>query len=187
MGRHITQAPSRGDLVSDYLKTSIAPVAYANQVNQNGDAYNGFNLIVGDLTTASYVSNRTPERQSQKLTAGRYVVSNHLLDTPWPKAERLRQAFEQLDMDSLTRSVKRVFTTLKDTTPADDSYLPDTGISLEFERLLSSPFIISDDYGTRCSTVIVMHKSGRALLSEISFDEKGMETQRHDWPFFITA
>lgn len=187
MGRHITQAPSRGDLVSDYLKTSIAPVAYANQVNQNGDAYNGFNLIVGDLTTASYVSNRTPERQPQKLTAGRYVVSNHLLDTPWPKAERLRQAFEQLDMDSLTRSVKRVFTTLKDTTPADDSYLPDTGISLEFERLLSSPFIISDDYGTRCSTVIVMHKSGRALLSEISFDEKGMETQRHDWPFFITA
>lgn len=187
MGRHNPQAPSRGDLVSDYLKTSTSPVAYAEQINERADAYNGFNLIVGDLATASYVSNRTPERQPQSLASGRYVVSNHLLDTPWPKAERLRQAFEQLKMDSLARSVKCVFTTLKDTTPADDIYLPKTGISLEFERLLSSPFIISEDYGTRCSTVIVMHKSGRALLSEISYDAKGMETQRHDWPFFITA
>lgn len=187
IGRQIIQAPSRGDLVSDYLKTSVAPAAYADQVNKSADAYNGFNLIVGDLKTASYVSNRTPKRQPQNLAAGRYVVSNHLLDTPWPKAERLRQAFEQLEMDSLTRSVKRVFTTLKDTTPADDRYLPDTGVSLEFERLLSSPFIISDDYGTRCSTVIVMHKSGRALLSEVSYDENGIETQRHDWPFVVMA
>ena len=90
-------------------------------------------------------------------------------------------------MDTLARSVSRVFTTLKDTTPADDEHLPDTGISLEFERLLSSPFIISDEYGTRCSTVVVMHKSGRALLSEITYDAKGQETQRHDWPFSVNA
>lgn len=187
IGHHNTQAPSRGDLVSNYLKGVIAPAAYADQINKNADDYNGFNLIVGDLTTANYVSNRCPQRQPQTLDSGRYVVSNHLLDTPWPKAERLRHAFGQLEMESLTRSVTRVFTTLKDTTPADDRYLPDTGISLEFERLLSSPFIISDDYGTRCSTVIAMHKSGRALLSEISYDSKGLATQRHDWPFFVVA
>lgn len=184
---HIANAPSRGDLVSAYLKKSIAPTAYADHVNEHAGSYNGFNLIVGDLTTACYVSNRSPERRPQSLTSGRYVVSNHLLDTPWPKAERLRQAFEQLEMESLARSLKYVFSTLKDTTPADDIHLPNTGISLEFERLLSSPFIISEDYGTRCSTVIVMHKSGRALLSEISYDNQGTETQRHDWPFFITA
>lgn len=187
MGQQIAQAPSRGELVSHYLKNPVDPASYADQVSANAKAYNGFNLIVGDLKSASYISNRSPGGRPQPLGPGRYVVSNHLLDTPWPKAERLRQAFEQLDMDTLARSVKRVFATLKDTTPADDRYLPDTGISLEFERLLSSPFIISDNYGTRCSTVIVMHRSGRALLSEVSYDSAGKETQRHDWPFSISV
>lgn len=185
MGRNIMDAPSRGDLVSTYLTTSVNPADYADLINKKAASYNGFNLIVGDLTTASYISNRAPEAAPKNLITGRYVVSNHLLDTPWPKAERLRNAFEQLDMDSLARSVRLVFSTLKDTTPAEDSYLPDTGVSLEFERLLSSPFIISPDYGTRCSTVIVVHKSGRALLSEVSYDTAGIETQRHDWPFNI--
>lgn len=187
MGQNIDAAPSRGDLVSTYLKTSTPPGDYADQISQKALAYNGFNLIVGDLTTACYVSNRTPAPHPQTLTPGRYVVSNHLLDTPWPKTERLRQAFETLDMDSLSRSSRGIFTALKDTTPADDACLPDTGIDLEFERLLSSPFIISEDYGTRCSTVIVVHKSGRALLSEISYDPTGTESQRHDWPFHVTT
>ncbi len=185
MGRNIMDAPSRGDLVSTYLTTSLNATDYADQISKKAADYNGFNLIVGDLTTASYISNRAPDLAPKNLITGRYVVSNHLLDTPWPKAERLRKAFEHLDMDSLARSVRLVFTTLKDTTPAEDSYLPDTGVSLEFERLLSSPFIISPDYGTRCSTVIVVHKSGRALLSEVSYDTAGIETQRHDWPFNI--
>lgn len=179
----IADAPSRGDLVSNYLTTSIDAAGYVDSVNQKANTYNGFNLIVGDLSTAHYVSNRTPTQEPQSLGPGRYVVSNHLLDTPWPKAERLRQAFEHLDMDALARSLRIVFHTLKDTTPADDVFLPKTGISLEFERLLSSPFIISQDYGTRCSTVIVVHKSGRALLSEITYDNEGTEVQRHDWPF----
>lgn len=185
MGRNILDAPSRGDLVSNYLMISVSAADYANTVSQNANLYNGFNLIVGDLTTARYVSNRTQIPEPQSLGPGRYVVSNHLLDTPWPKAERLRQAFEQLDMDALTRSLRVVFNTLKDTTPADDVLLPKTGVSLEFERLLSSPFIISQYYGTRCSTVIAVHKSGRALLSEITYDHTGTEVQRHDWPFTI--
>lgn len=182
----MTEAPSRGDLVSNYLTTAVSPSHYTEGISEQASAYNGFNLIVGDLTQASYLSNRTPAPGPQQLGRGRYVVTNHLLDTPWPKAERLRQAFEQLDMDTLARSLKIVFTTLKDTTPADDASLPDTGFSLEFERLLSSPFIISPDYGTRCSTIIAVHESGRALLSEVSYDAAGLETQRHDWPFHIT-
>lgn len=185
-GTHIDNAPSRGALVSDYLTASTDPVAYASQVSHRADAYNGFNLIVGNLNTACYLSNRAPNRTPLTLGPGRYVVSNHLLDTPWPKAERLRQAFEQLDMDGLTRSLRVVFATLKDTTAADDASLPDTGLDKTLERLLSSPFIISPDYGTRCSSVIAIHRSGRALFSEISYDPQGRETQRHDWPFSVS-
>lgn len=185
MSHHSVAAPTRGDLVSAYLSGSESAQEYSWQVSQHANAYNGFNLIVGDLATACYISNRHTVSEPQTLVAGRYVVSNHLLDTPWPKAERLRQAFGQLDTSSLTHSLRAVFDTLKDTTPAEDKYLPQTGLSLERERLLSSPFIISPDYGTRCSTVIMVHKTGRALVSEISYDTAGMETQRHDWPFTI--
>lgn len=187
MGKQIADAPSRGDLVSSCLTTGISVADYVDTISQEADAYNGFNLIAGDLDTASYLSNRSPVPGRQELGPGRYVVSNHLLDTPWPKAERLRHMLEQLDMNSLTGSLRAVFDALKETTPADDSDLPSTGLSLERERLLSSPFIISPDYGTRCSTVILVHKSGQALLSEISYDVGGVETRRHDWPFRIVT
>lgn len=185
--KQIADAPSRGDLVSAFLTGSIPPADYVDKVSHKADAYNGFNLIAGDLNTASYLSNRSPVSGRQILGQGQYVVSNHLLDTPWPKAERLRHMFEQFDMDTLTHSLRTVFDVLKDTTPADDSDLPNTGLSLDRERLLSSPFIISPDYGTRCSTVILVHKSGQTLVSEISYDTAGTETQRHDWPFRIVA
>lgn len=185
IGKQIVDAPSRGDLVSAYLTTSTPAADYVGWVSKTADAYNGFNLIAGDLTTASYLSNRSPAPGRQALGHGRYVVSNHLLDTPWPKTERLRHMLEQLDMDSLAHSLRTVFDVLKDMTPADDKDLPSTGLNLERERLLSSPFIISPDYGTRCSTVVLVHKSGKALISEISYNAAGVETQRHDWPFRI--
>lgn len=184
-GHHSSGAPSRGELVSAWLTSANDLPTYIRELSGQADAYNGFNLIVGDLNAACYLGNRTPDPAPQMLGPGRYVVSNHLLDTPWPKAERLRQAFAQINMDSLTRSLRTVFATLKDTTPADDDSLPDTGIDRELERLLSSPFIISADYGTRCSSVIAVHRSGRALFSEISYDPSGREVQRHDWPFRI--
>lgn len=186
MGHTIIDAPSRGELVSDYLSGPASVADYAANLNQKANTYNGFNLVVGDLTAACYISNRTPLPGQRDLDSGRYVISNHLIDTPWPKATRLRQTFEQLDMDSLTHSLKSAFVALKDTTPADDNALPETGLSLERERLLSSPFIISPDYGTRCSTLILIHRSGRALVSETSYDLQGNEVQRHDWPFDIT-
>lgn len=184
-GRHNAHAPSRGALVSDFLTSNVHPQDYANKVSAQAQQYNGFNLIVGNLQTACYLGNRAPDPAPSVLGPGRYVVSNHLLDTPWPKAERLREAFADIDMDSLTRSLRVVFATLKDTTPADDHNLPDTGIDRKLERLLSSPFIISPTYGTRCSSVIAVHKSGRALFSEITYNAQGHETQRHDWPFQI--
>src|SRR5690606_12743422 len=114
---------------------------------------NGYNLVVGDLTSACYLGNRSPAPMLE-LAAGRYVLSNHLLDTDWPKARRLRTALDHYDMDSLSHTLGPVFDILKDGTQAEEHALPETGLTRERERLLSSPFIISPDYGTRCSTVI---------------------------------
>ena len=181
--RLISNAPSRGELVSQYLVSDVAPAAYADQVHQNGSLYNGFNLIVGDSTAARYVGNRSGQSEPTSMQPGRYIISNHLLNTPWPKANRLRLALDLFPLGELEQSLTPVFDILKDSVQALDHALPETGLSIERERLLSSPFIISPDYGTRCSTVIAVHISGRRIFSEVSYDASGLCTQRHDWPF----
>lgn len=178
-------APSRGELVSQYLIGDMSASEYVSALCDQAPSYNGFNLIVGDLQQAWYASNRTPALRPQALAGRSHVVSNHLLDTPWPKVERLRQALDDMDADVLSETINPVFSALRDTVTAPDDSLPRTGLSLERERLLSSPFIISPDYGTRCSTVIAVHRSGQAFLSEISHDPAGQPVQRHDWPFRI--
>lgn len=181
----IANAPSRGHLVSQYLTGDESPEAYARRVHDAGAAYNGFNLIVGDPGLACYTGNRDGQPGPKNLAPGRYIISNHLLDTPWPKAQRLRLALDVFPLERLDASLTPIFDILKDGTPAQDHDLPDTGLPLARERLLSSPFIVSPGYGTRCSTVIAVHASGRAIFSEISYDAAGMPTQRHDWPFQI--
>ncbi|MCC2595649.1 NRDE family protein [Pusillimonas sp. MFBS29] len=182
----MNNAPTRGKLVSRYLTGQEPPHSYADKVHAQAAAYNGFNLIVGDRNAAFYTANREESTGPRQLSPGRYVLSNHLLDTAWPKAERLRQALDAFPLENLERSLTPVFEMLKDGTPAPDDHLPSTGLSLERERLLSSPFIVSPEYGTRCSTVIALHASGRGLLSEISYDASGAATERHDWPFQAT-
>lgn len=185
-GRNIANAPSRGALVSRFLTEYQPTEHYAQSVQDSRDAYNGFNLVVGDLSGACYISNRTPQTRPQILCSGeRHVLSNHLLDTPWPKAERLRLALDLFSLGRLNDSLTPVFEMLKDSTRAADTVLPSTGIPLARERLLSSPFVISPDYGTRCSTIVAVHASGRALFSEISYSPAGTVTERHDWPFSI--
>lgn len=181
----ISDAPSRGRLVSDYLTGDCTINAYVQNAWPERILYNGFNLIVGDLDNAYYISNKTSDLLPRPLPSGRYVISNHLLDSPWPKALRLRQALDQLPLDQLEHSLTPVFEILKDATQAQGNDLPRTGLAPERERLLSSPFIVSPDYGTRCSTVIAIHVSGRALFSEVSYSAAGIATERHDWPFQI--
>jgi uncharacterized protein with NRDE domain len=182
----IPNAPSRGRLASDYLTHNVDPRHYAARVHETGSRYNGFNLIIGDTEEAWYVGNRAGQPGPQMLTPGRYVISNHLLNTPWPKAERLRQALDTYPFEALDHSLVPLFEILQDNTRAEDGALPSTGITLERERLLSSPFIISPAYGTRCSTIIAVHASGRTIFSEVSYDATGKVTQRHDWPFSLS-
>lgn len=185
--RVVPNAPSRGDLTRSFLQGTSAPAQYAQALADTAQSYNGFNLIVGQGSQAFYVGNRRLETEPHGLGSGRFVLSNHLLDTPWPKSLRLRQAMEQFPSHKLDTSLDQIFDALKDTTQAQDHALPDTGLSEERERLLSSPFIISPNYGTRCSTVIALHRNGWGLLAEVSYDPMGKVVQRSEWPFQIEA
>ncbi|MYN12071.1 hypothetical protein GSY71_02760 [Pusillimonas sp. TS35] len=186
-GHALAHAPSRGRLVSDYLEGAQSPLDYARQVHADGTAYNGFNLIVGDRQQACYLSNRAGQAAPVVLPPGRYVLSNHLLDTPWPKARRLRSALDAFALEGLEASLAPAFDALRDATQAEEHALPNTGLTPERERLLSSPFIVSPDYGTRCSTLIALGASGQGLLSELSYDAQGRPVQRHDWPFRLVG
>jgi uncharacterized protein with NRDE domain len=109
----------------------------------------------------------------KRLSPGVHALSNHLLDTPWPKVVKGKQALDKI-LKKETPSTEDLFQILFDSTPANDSSLPSTGIGLEWERILSPIFIQSPTYGTRSSTILLLDRCGGITLAERSFD-KGIE------------
>lgn len=166
-GKHRDPAPSRGALVEDYLRGDDAPADYLARTHESDQAYNGFNLIVGDTREAWYLSNR--DGAPRQLDPGIYALSNHLLDTPWPKLARTKTAFTEVLGRSPQPDLPALFEALADRQTATDDDMPATGLPLDREKLLSSPFIVSPDYGTRSSSVLVLREGGAGLLDERRF------------------
>jgi uncharacterized protein with NRDE domain len=160
-------APSRGQLVSDFLVNGDTPEEYLTKVSQRAAQYNGFNLLTGYPDALWYLSNYG--QGIQKLESGVYGLSNHLLDTPWPKVLRGKEKFSNAIRDSVLEP-GTLFELLYDEQRAEDQLLPDTGIGLDRERALSSMFIKTNGYGTRCSTVILISHDNQVLFSERVYD-----------------
>lgn len=160
-------APSRGGLVSGYLRSSLGARAYGESLATGATRYAGFNLLLGDRDGAWYLSNK-PQFAMQPLTPGLHAVSNASLDTPWPKLVRLKSQTAQWCADGDTDPAP-LFAALSDSHVAADAELPDTGVGLEYERFLSSAFINSAEYGTRCSTVLTIDAGGHAVFRERRF------------------
>lgn len=169
-GAWIENAPSRGRLVSDFLAGDEGACEYLARLRPRASLYNGFNLIVGDGRKLFYFSNRGSEPES--IQPGVHGLSNHLLDTPWPKVERGRKALARV-LESETLPIEAVFKILADDARAQDEALPETGVGLELERLLSPLFIRSQMYGTRCSTIVLFNRQGEALFIERTFNRPG--------------
>ncbi|MBD0370277.1 MAG: NRDE family protein [Pyrinomonadaceae bacterium] len=179
-GARIENAPSRGLLVSDFLAADEGAYEYLARLQPRASLYNGFNLIVGDGCELCYFSNRGGEPQT--IRSGVHGLSNHLLDTPWPKVERGREALEKvLESDAL--SIEAIFKVLADDARAQDEALPETGVGLELERMLSPLFIESQVYGTRSSTVILFNRQGEVIFIERTFNRSsgGREDVRYEF------
>jgi uncharacterized protein with NRDE domain len=158
---------SRGLMVKDFLTGHDSPEVFLKNIIPRRDEFNGFNLLVGDPASFVYYSNRS--RKMEVLKPGIYGLSNHILDTPWPKVLRTRQALIDVINGSDPVDMDRLSDILNDQTLATDDELPDTGFSLEWERVLSSSFIVTPTYGTRASTVLLLDTDGQVKYTERSF------------------
>lgn len=176
---------SRGELTANYLRGTLPPAHYVNRVQRDSASYNGFNLIAGDLEDLYYCSNRGGNPVA--LAPGIHGLSNHLLNTPWPKVEQGRQIMAGLLQQDAARLVDGLFALLADRAPAPDSTLPDTGVGVHHERVLSPAFILSPTYGTRSSTVLLVDNFGQVLFSERSFGERGKPLQTVTGRFTLEA
>ena len=172
-GRNDPHAPSRGALVPLVLRDRRDARNAVEGIAAQATAYNGFNLVGGERMSATFASNRAPGAHA--LPRGVSGLSNAGLDTPWPKLLRTKAGVAAWaatggdDLDAL-------FDVLNDRVIADDDALPDTGLTRERERLLSSPFIVSRDYGTRCSTLLALGRDATVHFLERSFNAAGEVT-----------
>ena len=162
-------APSRGEIVQRWLAGDASTDRFWMRTALSG--YNAFNLIAADFQHGAcfYATNRSPH--TVRLERGLYGLSNGALDAPWPKVEFLKDAMHEAmgATESVDTLAARLFEALGDRTPAADDELPSTGVSAEWEKLLSPAFIRTADqtYGTRCSTLIIAERVNKRLVTHV--------------------
>ncbi|WP_462421528.1 NRDE family protein [Salinicoccus sp. Marseille-QA3877] len=176
-----THQKSRGHLVSNYLIGNQDPAEYLNEVSDEGMDYAGFNLLVGNQGEIFYLNNY--DNEVSRVDDGLHGLSNHHLNTPWPKVIKGKTGLEKI-MDSEDSDIEDLFRLLRDDDTAENKDLPDTGLSKEIEKNLSPLFINMDKYGTRCSTVILIDQDDNATFVERTYSE-GQQTGEVKFEFKI--
>lgn len=162
---------SRGELVSHFLLGNDNAAEYLAQVAAHGSEYSGFSLIAGNLDALYFLSNRGGS--VERVSRGVHGLSNHLLDTPWPKVERGKCVLQNLLGAGEAELAAGLFDFLAERTTAGDQALPDTGVGPQRERELSPAFISGERYGTRASTLVLVDSNGGVLFRERSFGAGG--------------
>lgn len=149
-------APSRGGLVADFLRRKEGPAAYLARLSRHADSFEGFNLLVSDGRDLFSFSN--VEGEPMALAPGVYGLSNHLLETPWPKVVAARHRLAAaVAAETVPQELEAsLLDLLRNRAVAPDGALPDTGLPLAWERALSAAFVVLPEYGTRASTSVVV-------------------------------
>ncbi|MET3697894.1 uncharacterized protein with NRDE domain [Bacillus oleivorans] len=171
---------SRGELVAAFLKDNMNPEPYL-QTLARGTLYPGFNLLTGNPNELYYYSNIGDK--IQKLEPGIYGVSNHLLNTEWPKVQKGKAGLEQNIKGDTTDLSNRLFALLQNADPAEDHLLPNTGVSRQWERILSPLFIKTDHYGTRSSTIFLLSENEIYYRERVFINGENSEDQEFRIPF----
>ncbi|USE36481.1 NRDE family protein [Endozoicomonas sp. SCSIO W0465] len=168
---------SRGALVANFVTGSQPAFDYLHTLQQQTDKWAGFNLLVKDSTGLYYFSNRAKEQKISPLSSGIYGLSNHLLDTPWPKLLRARHRFTRAMQESIPPDSKRLVELMQDSYQPPEEQLPDTGVSKEVEKRLSSCFIASKDYGTRNTSVLMIDHQNQLQWAEQGYLQEGVTSE----------
>ncbi len=171
---HREGAPSRGALVAEFLRGGEGPGEFLRRKETEAAAYNGFHLVVGNASGLWYFTNT--DGTLRELPAGVHGISNGPVDEPWPKVTRSTGLLARLLEDPADPGPDALLGLLSDRERSPDAELPSTGIPLEWERALSSVFVVHGSYGTRCSTALLVGRDGLVRFVERSFDPSGVPT-----------
>ncbi|MGB9082178.1 MAG: NRDE family protein, partial [Desulfuromonadaceae bacterium] len=183
--QHTAGSPSRGNLVAGFLRNqAMTPADFRGGLTRYGQQYNGFNLLYGTADELHYFTNRGGS--SAPVTPGVHALSNHLLDTRWPKVTAARSRLETITQQTEI-DPEQMFAALSDPSPFAADRLPDTGVGPERERLLSPIFIEGGVYGTRSTTVLLIDRTGCVTFVERTFDHSRTISATEHYSFRIEA
>lgn len=178
-------ARSRGALTRAFLKGNAETEDFAAAFLATLGQYGPCNLLCFDRRTGVHLTNR-PQTRMTVLEPGFHLVSNGPLAVPWPKALSLGRALETWLEDGADAGFETLFGALRSTEAPPDEDLPDTGLDIERERQLASPFVLAGEYGTRSSTVIAVRQDGNGMFEEREFDRfgrvSGTSVHAFEWP-----
>ena len=175
---------SRGDLTRDFLSGNSSAREFLQEIQPIDQEYAGFNLLLMDNTGLYCYSNRSTKIEA--LAPGLYGLSNHQLDTPWPKVEQAKGMFQDI-LQQDTISHEQLFNALASEKQADINDLPETDSFLprESARKISSQFIRSEDYGTRANTTLKISTAGQVEFQEKNFAAGGKSDIHRKFAFSI--
>ncbi len=173
---------SRGHLVRDYLLDTDLPSDHAKSLLQQGKQYSGFNLLLGNLRTLTYVSNRS--ENTTAVTPGSHGLSNHLLDTDWPKVHAGRSRLDQL-LGNEQVEPEALFELLAGREVISGDEPSGFELCLAPELITRKMFLVSPEYGTRSSTVLLLSRKGHVTFVERQFDSEGRATGTRSHEFQV--
>jgi uncharacterized protein with NRDE domain len=171
---------SRGELVTGFVTGTEPPLSWCR--NLRSGHFRGFSLLAADAREMAYVSNRGD--RARRLEPGIYGLSNASLDTPWTKVLRSKEALQTLLRRDRPEAAE-LFRILADREPAASDDYAGTGLAPGMARAISAPFITTHEYGTRCSTALLVDSSGQVEIHERRFDNAGQTVGEQTFEFAI--
>jgi uncharacterized protein with NRDE domain len=158
-------ARSRGELPINYLEGTLDAQEYLSTLDKVSSQYNGFNALIYEAGSMFHYSNY--EGKINRIDQDIHGLSNALLDTEWPKVQRLKEDFAKIIEGPFDQ--EDLFSILANKELAADALLPDTGVPHDLEKMLSAICIQSENYGTCSSSILTISKDGNVAFTERTF------------------
>jgi len=170
---------SRGDLVMLALQSDS--LINKQWLEQYSHQYNPFNLIYGSLHKLFCFNSASGQQTT--LSDGFHAISNASMDDVWPKMTKGERGLESLVKSNQKIDKDKLLLLLQDQTKVELGHLPNTGIPVEWEQLLSSIFICSEKYGTRSSSLVLQKEDSSIEFLEVQYDVQGKQVNLSSFTF----